>query len=279
MLKPISRFCFGVAACAVSGIALTAVPGEAASFSFSGSRLSINNVSVLPKIKASTLATDAIAHTQQGTVDNNFDGSLDFVSKDKTRLDGLFEARSQGDGTRYFGTSDITSNAFGQFLATPQQAFSLDFQLSSFLRNTVDALQERATAKSNFSLSLLAPDGSLLKFFTLDAVVNTSLLDHGSNEVLQVQTNGQILDSNRQLLSGANEEVGNIRFLGQFEHSVLQPTLLTLRVNTRNTSCIQAPETTDACVKVPEASFLWAFSVVTALGLLVLPRQLRSSGL
>ena len=279
MLKPISRFCFGIAACAVSSVALIAAPGEAASFSFSGSRLSIDNVSVLPEVKDSTLVTDAIANTQQGTVDNNFDGSLDFVADEQTRLDGLFEARSQGDGTSYFGTSDVTSNVFGQFLATPQQAFSLDFQLSSILRNTVDTLQERATAKSNFSLSLLAPDESLLKFFTLEAVVNTSPLDQSSNEVLQVQTNGQVLDSNRQLLPGANEEVGNINFLGRFEHRVSQPTLLTLRVNTSNTACIQAPETADACVKVPEASFLWAFSVVTALGLLVLPRQLRSAGL
>jgi len=279
MLKPISRFCFGIAVCAASGVALSAAPGEAASFSFSGSRLSIDNVSVLPEVKESTLVTDAIANTQQGTVDNNFDGSLDFVADEQTRLDGLFEARSQGDGTGYFGTSDVTSNVFGQFLATPQQAFSLDFQLSSILRNTVETLPERATAKSNFSLSLLAPDKSLLKFFTLEAIVNTSPLDQSSNEVLQVQTNGQVLDSNRQLLPGTNEEVGNINFLGRFEHSVSQPTLLTLRVNTSNTACIQAPETADACVKVPEASFLWAFSVVTALGLLVLPQQLRSAGL
>lgn len=260
-------------------MALTTAPGEAASLSFSGSRLSINNVSVLPEVKDSTLVTDAIANTQQGTVDNDFDGNLDFVTEDQTRLDGLFEARSQGDGTGYFGTSKITSNVFGQFLATPQQVFSLDFQISSLLRNTVDTLQERATAKSNFSLSLLAPDESLLKFFVLDAIVNTSPLDQGNNEILQVKTNGQVLDSNRQLLLGADEEVGSISFLGRFEYSVSQPTLLTLRVNTSNTSCIQAPETADACVKVPESSFLWAFSVVTALGLLVLPRQLRSAGL
>ena len=220
--------------------------------------------------------TDAIAKTNQGSVNNDFDGILNFVADEQTRLDGLFEVRSQGEGRGYFGRSEITSNVFAQFLATPQQPFSLDFQIDSLLRNAADTVLERATAKSNLSLSLLAPDQTVLQFFTLDASVNTSPFDQSSNETLQVSTNGQILGSTRQLLPGINEEIGSLSFLGRFDQTVSQPTLLTLRLNTRNQSCTQAPSALDACVKVPETSFLWAFSLVTALGLLVLPRQLGS---
>jgi hypothetical protein len=271
-----------MATCVLSSITFKVAPVQAAAFSFSGSRLMLDNVSHLPEVKDSTLITDAIANTRQGSANNDFDGNLDFVVADQTRLDGVFETRSQGEGSGYFGRSEITSNAFAQFLATPQQPLSFDFTIASLLRNTVDTVLERATAKSNITLSLLAPDQTVLQFFTLDARVNTSPFDQTNNEALQISTSGQILGSNRQLLPGINdkmgEEIGNISFLGRFEQTVSQPTLLTLQVNTRNQSCIQAPNAEDACVKVPEASFLWAFSLVTALGLLVLPRQLRSSG-
>ncbi len=266
-----------IAACVLSSVAFRAVPVKAAAFSFSESHLTLNNLNGLPEVKDSTLVTDAIAKTSQGSVNNKFDGTLNFVADEQTRLDGLFEARSQGEGTGYFGKSEITSNAFAQFLATPQQPFSFDFQIASFLRNTADAVLERATAKSNVSLSLLAPDQTILQFFTLDASVNTSPFDQSNNETLQVTTNGQILGSTRQLLPGINEEIGNLSFLGRFDQTVSQPTLLTLRINTRNQSCIQAPSAVDACVQVPETSPLWAFSLVTALGLLFLPRQLGSA--
>ena len=55
-----------------------------------------------------------------------------------------------------------------------------------------------------------------------------------------------------------------------------QPTLLTLRVNTVNQSCVQAPNDTDTCVKVPDNAGVLPFALVTALGLLFIPR-LRDS--
>lgn len=277
MTQSAYRLGFGIAACVLSSVAFEAGPVQAAAFSFSGSRLTLDNLNRLPEVKDSTLVTDAIAKTKQGSVDNNFDGALDFVADEQTRLDGLFEVRSQGEGTGYFGKSEITSNVFAQFLATPQQPFSFDFQIASLLRNTADTVSERATAKSNISLSLLAPDQTVLQFFTLDASVNTSPFDQSNNETLKISTNGQILGSNRQLFPGTHEEIGSLSFLGRFDQTVSQPTLLTLRLNTRNQSCIQAPSAADACVQVPENSFLWAFSLVTALGLLVLPRQLGSA--
>lgn len=277
MTQSAYRLGFGIAACVLSGVAFEAAPVQAAAFSFSGIRLTLYNVDSLPEVKDSTLVTDAVAKTNQGSVDNKFDGALNFVTDEQTRLDGLFESRSQGEGTGYFGKSEITSNVFAQFLATPQQPFSFDFQIASLLRNTADTVLERATAKLNVSLSLLAPDQTVLQFFTFNASVNTSPLDQSNNETLQVSTNGQILDSNRQLLLGINEEIGNLSFLGRFDQTVSQPTLLTLRLNTRNQSCTQAPSAVDACVQVPETSPLWAFSLVTALGLLLLPRQLGSA--
>lgn len=276
MTKFAFRFCFGIAACAISGLALDASPSQAAAFSFSGSRLSLDNINLLPQVKASTLVSDAIANAGKGDVENNFDGALAFVADTDTRLDGLFEVDTMGAGDRYFGKSTVTSNAFAQFLVTPEQPFSLDFSAVSFLRNTVDTALGRATAFSNISLSLLAPDHSILNFFNLDASVNTHPFDIGNNDALQVATNGQILGSNRQFSPGTHQEIGTVSFFGRFDQAVSQPTLLTLKLSTRNQSCTQAPNAENACVKVPESSFLWAFSLITALGLLVLPRRLRS---
>lgn len=289
------RLCLGVAACVISAAALEALPAEAAAFSFSGSRLTLDAANAQVQAKDSTLVTDAIAlanssvnspaDSAASSVDNTFNGNLDFVSDEKISLDGLFETRSLGEGDRYFGQSQIASNAFAQFLVTPEQPFSLNFQFASFLKNVVDtpvdALTERATAQSSLSLSLLDPNQNVLKFFTLDAKVNTSPFDQINNEALQVITNGQILGSDRQLVGGgdaiATEETGNLSFLGRFDHSVSQPTLLTLQINTRNQSCVQAPSTEDSCVKVPEASMLWAFCLATIVGLGLLPRRLRLS--
>ncbi len=275
MSQSVYRFCFGIAACAVSsvsGVALKPLPAEAASFSLSGSRLALNTPNALPQTKDSTLTTDAIAQTQQGAADNFFDGTLDFVADEATQLDGLFEVRSLGNGNGYFGQSQITSQASANFFTTPEQPFSLNFQLASRLRNEVDSVFERATARSTVSLSLLDPSQTVLKFFTLDASVNTSPADQLNNESLLVSTNAQIFDGSRQLLPGANQEVGNISFAGGFSHSVLQPTLLTLQVNTLNQSCVQAPTAQNACVRVPDSSRALPFTVVTALGLLFMPK-------
>lgn len=277
--KSVSRFCLGVAACVVSGVGLEAIQAtaaEAAAFSLSGSRLTLDTVGTLPEAKASTLGTDAIAKTQQGTADNFFDGDLAFVADESTRLDGLFEARSLGDGSGYFGQSRITSNAFADFLVTPEQPFALNFQFSTLFQNVVDTVFERATASSSISLSLLDPTQTVLQFFTLDASINTSPADQQRNETLLVNTNGQILADSRQLLPGANQETGTVGFAGSFAHSVSQPTLLTLRVNTVNQSCVQAPNDTDTCVKVPENAGVLPFALVTALGFLFIPR-LRDS--
>ena len=275
--KPVSRLVLGVAVCAISGATLGAKPGHAASFSFSGSRLAIDSVSLLPENKASNLITDAIAKAGSGDVENTFDGDLAFISEDEARLDGLFEVSSRGVGNRYFGQSDITSDATAEFLVTPEQPFSLDFRAASLLRNVVDTVVERATAFSNISLSLFAPDKTVLQFFDLDATINTSPSDAGINDTLQVATNGQLLSNNRQFIPGANEEIGNVSFLGRFEHSVSEPTLLTLQVNTKNRSCVQAPDTENTCVSVPEASLLLAFPLIMVLGLWGLPRQRESA--
>ncbi|MGD1899459.1 MAG: hypothetical protein ACFB16_21255 [Phormidesmis sp.] len=277
--RPVYRFCFGVAAGVLSGFALEAMPAQAAAFSFSGSRLTLDTVSGLPETKASTLGTDAIAQTQQGSADNFFDGNLAFVADESTRLDGLFETRSLGNGDGYFGQSHIAANAFAEFLVTPAQPFALNFQFSSLLQNVVDTVFERATAKSSVSLSLLDPNQTVLQFFTLDASVNTSPVDQQSNEALFVNTNGQILNSNQQLLPGTHQETGNISFAGSFAHSVSQPTLLTLQVTTANQSCIQAPIDSATCAKVPDNSGVLPFALVTALGLLFIPRLRNSSGI
>ena len=273
MTQSIYRLGIGIVVCAMSGVAFEAAPVQAAAFSFSGSRLGLENVSLLPQAKSSTLVTDAIAQTQSGTADNFFDGTLNFVADEETRLDGAFEARSQGQGRGYFGRSQVRSDAFAEFLVTPQQPLSLDFQIATLLRNTAETPSERATAQSTLSLSLLDPEQTVLKFFTLEANVNTSPVDRDSNEALFVDTNGQILGSNSQLLPGATEEIGTFSFLGRFSHTVSQPTLLTLQIDSLNQSCVQAPDASDACVKVPDQSGFWAFGLVSALGLLLLPRR------
>ncbi len=257
---------------AVSGIFLETLPAKAASFSFSGSRLALDTLNTLPQAKASTLETDALAQTRQGTADNFFDGALDFVADETTQLDGNFEARSLGDGSGYFGQSQIASRAFANFLVTPEQPFSLTFQFATRLQNQVDAAFERATARSAISLSLSDQSQSVLNFFTLDASVNTSPVDQQINESLLVSTNAQIFDSSHQLSPGANREIGDISFAGGFTHSVSQPTLLTLRVDTLNQSCVQAPSPQSACAKVPDSTGALPFAVVAALSLLWVPK-------
>ncbi|MEL6816131.1 MAG: hypothetical protein AAFP03_15185 [Cyanobacteria bacterium J06598_3] len=280
MSNSVYRFCFGVAACVLSGTALEAMPAQAAAFSFSGSRLTFDTPGALPEAKSSILGTDAIAQTKAGTADNFFDGTLTVVADDTvadtTRLDGLFETRSLGTGAGYFGQSQVTSNAFADFLVTPEQPFSLNFQFVSFLQNTVDTFFERATARSTVALSLLDPSQTVLKFFTLDASVNTSPVDQQTNEALRVSTNAQLSGNRTQLLPGAHQETGNVSFSGSFFQSVSQPTLLRLQVSTLNQSCVQAPNDNDTCVKVPEPAGLLSFAIVTALGLLFIPR-LRTS--
>ncbi|MGB7485380.1 MAG: hypothetical protein WA783_01215 [Phormidesmis sp.] len=277
MAQSVYQFCFNMAVCvasgvAISGIALETLPAEAASFSFSGSRLTLDTLNALPQTKASMLDTDAIAQTQRGTANNFFDGTLDFVADETTRLNSGFEARSLGDGSGYFGQAQITSYALADFFVTPDQPFSLNFQFATRLQNQVGAAFERATARSMLSLSLLDQSQSVLKFFTLDASVNTSPIDQQTNESLLMSTNAQIFGNSRQLLPGANQEIGNISFAGGFTHSVSQPTLLTLQVDTLNQSCVQAPNTQETCVKVPDSSGALSFAVVTALGLVFVPK-------
>lgn len=271
MSNPVYRVCFGVAACVVSGFALEA-PAQAAAFSFSGSRLTFDTAGSVSQAKDSTLSTDAIAQTKDGTADNFFDGDLAFVAEESTTLDGLFETRSLGDGSGFFGQSRIASDAFAEFFVTPEQPFSLNFQFASVLQNVVDTVFERATASSSLALSLLDPDQNVLQFFNLDASVNTSPVDQQSNDALFVDTNGQILADNRQLQPGANQEIGNVSFAGSFAHSVSQPTLLTLQVSTVNQSCVQAPNDNDTCVKVPDNAGALPFALVMALGLVFIPR-------
>lgn len=249
----------------IAGVAFQAVPAGAATLSLSQTQLILDNFSHTPLSKDSNQTADEVAIAGTGTVNTNVDGTLIFETTPATELNGEFQVQSQGNGERYLGTSTVNSSAFAEFLVEPQQAFSLDFQISATLGNLVDTSIESATALTSIFLTLSGPDQHILQFLTLEASVNTNPLDLIPNDDFAITTSGLISNNTPQFFPGANQEVGLISLSGQLTQNVSQPTLLSLNVTTQNQACVQSPTPTNACIQVPEATSLWALGIFSLM--------------
>jgi hypothetical protein len=273
-----SNVCHRLSGLSVGLLSVVALTGlnipaaEAATFSLSGSQVSLKNFSLRPQSQTSTQVTDAIATTGNGTVNNTFEGLFQFeVPFSQLELNGFGDVRSQGVGTEYQGKARRQSNVLVEFLAQPFQPFSFDFEAAIVLSNTVSQpVTESALALARISLQLLAPDQTVLQFFNVSSGLNTNPLEAGINDFFQVKSSH--LYGTRPIppvIPDATEELG-IAFLGRFEQTVTQPTALTLVVQADNQTCVQTPAVVNACptTPIPEPVNFWGLGLILGLGLL-----------
>lgn len=232
----------------------------------------LNNFSAQPLAVDVDAFTVSFSNVGDATGTAETDAKADAIFEILTPR-AISETRSSanGQGDRFFGLADSSTEVLGSFAVEADEVFSFDFDgFFNLSTSNESADNESALAAASFSLVLVdetdpnAPE--LVSFFDLFAQLDTV----GSNDILIAPAvgNGIVLDAfNTTSSFGATNETEfiNTDFAGSFAASFDAPTSLTL-VQLQNSFALV--ETT------PESSSWLATIVIGSLGF-VTARQRR----
>ncbi len=223
------------------GSLLTALPGEAATFSSS-----IGNVLIRYNQSALDFQTGVDTDTFSVAGADSSNGAI--AEADATfSNESFFSANSTnseafGQNRNYFGIANSTASVLGNFWVEAGQSFSFDFFASLDLLTQVDdAVHEYAEALGSISFFLEADNFSNpIAFFRFSGGLRTTGTDFVS---LDFSENFAINDSSSIVFnSGGTSEVISGLILGSFEQTFASRTQLRLVEVKNNTALAKAPE-------------------------------------
>ena len=237
------------------------LPTEAANFARSEASLKIE-FDTLPRnpnadsnreaISPSAMR-DAIAFTgnNDSVADSNADGTLEFITEpDRAVLSLDFASNASGDGTNYFSVGQNNAFASNTF-SVDSDRLSFDFAISLVLENNIDReLNSSINTFSEVSFALFDSSNDLFigEFITVGNL-DTNLADGINNDLIFAESNLNFtIDSFNKELFGGEREFAKIDITGSIQQ-IAVPTQVSLQANLYNISCIQAPQTSDPCLK------------------------------
>ena len=256
------------------------LPTEAANFARSEASLKIE-FDTLPRnpnadsnreaISPSAMR-DAIAFTgnNDSVADSNADGTLEFITEpDRAVLSLDFASNASGDGTNYFSVGQNNAFASNTFSVNSDR-LSFDFAISLALENNIDReLNSSINTFSEVSFALFDRSNNLFigEFLTVGNL-DTNLADGINNDLIFAESNLNFtIDSyNKEELFKGNREFAKIDITGSIQQIVV-PTQVSLQANLYNISCVQAPQTSDPCLKVVPESNNAIGSILSLLGI------------
>lgn len=235
------------------------LPAEAANFARSEASLKIE-FDTLPQNPNADSMRNAVAFTgnNDSVADSNADGTLEFITEpDRAVLSLDFASDASGNGTNYFSVGENNAFASNTF-AVDSNELSFDFAISLALENNIDReLNSSINTFSEVSFALFDNTNDLLigEFLTVGNL-DTNLADGINNDLIFAESNLNFtIDSfNREQLFEGDREFAIIDITGSIQQ-VAVPTQVSLQASLYNISCIQAPQTSDPCLKVvPESN-------------------------
>ena len=215
---------------------------------------------------------EAIAFTgnNDSVADSNADGTLEFITEpDRAVLSLDFASNASGNGTNYFSVGQnnaFASNTFSVY----SDRLSFDFAISLVLENNIDReLNSSINTFSEVSFALFDRSNNLFigEFLTVGNL-DTNLADGINNDLIFAESNLNFtIDSfNKEELFKGNREFAKIDITGSIQQIVV-PTQVSLQANLYNISCVQAPQTSDPCLKVVPESNNAIGSILSLLGI------------
>ncbi|MDJ0688084.1 MAG: hypothetical protein QNJ41_06220 [Xenococcaceae cyanobacterium MO_188.B32] len=262
----------------VSSFFIANLSAKAATFSLSESILVIDNFSVTPQ-NPSVESNSKTVTSSGGTLDlaeaNAEVNTIFQANSDSAFLSTNLFSDAFGDGKRFFGVGESSSFAVGNFWLQANQTLSFDFVTTIAIFNQVDTpLDGSASGFSGVNFLLLDENSKrVLGDFTAIGNVDTNLAEDKDDDFIFVDSsnNVSLYGSQYQDFEG-NTESAELFLEGSFAQFFDSTTEVRLEVATLSSSCVQAPQTSDPCTKVPEPDNTTATLIVGCLVLGVVSR-------
>lgn len=228
---------------------IAALPGMAATLSFSGANVNIDNFSQKPLSIETFTDTNTVAIATNGQVTAEADAFADF-NQSPPFASNLSFSEVNGDGSDYFGFAKSEAAVIGyNFLVEGGKTFSFDFEAVLGLETSIDAPQsEVASAAGELSLELYDstnPDNLiLLDSFTLSGALTTPgsddflTLNYDNSDYISLNRSGSSFDTS----FGGTEEFANAEVQGSFSRTFDSFTSLTLVEAKSNQASAAVPE-------------------------------------
>jgi len=223
------------------GTLLTALPGEAATFSSS-----IGNVLIRYSQSASDFQTDVDTDTFSIAREGGSNGAI--ADADATfSNESLFSSNSTnseafGQGKNYFGLANSTASVLGNFWVEAGQSFGFDFFASLDLLTQIDnPVQEYVESLGSISFFLEADSSpNPIAFFSFSGGLKTTGTDFVSLDSSENIVLGDA--SSISFNTGGTSEVLSGLVLGSFGQTFASRTQLRLVEVKSNTALAKAPE-------------------------------------
>ncbi len=227
------------------GSFLTALPGEAATFSSS-----LGNVLIQYNQTASDFQTDVDTDTLSIGVGDGSNGAIadadsifsneSFFSANSTNSEAF------GQGKNYFGLANSTASVLGNFWVEAGQSFGFDFFASLDLLTQIDdPAQEYVESLGSISFFLEADNSpNPIAFFRFSGGLKTT-----GTDFISLDSSENIVLDDASLISfntGGTSEVLSGLILGSFEQTFASRTQLRLIEVKSNTALAKAPEPASA---------------------------------